>query len=146
MIPVLAFVDDKDERLNRVVLDGIRDYNARLFAGHPPGRDLTIAIRATQDGEPLGGLIGRTSGGWLFTELLFVPESLRGGGLATKLLAMAEDEARRRGCYSAWIDTLNGKAQVLYERLGYRVFGELENYPMGSSRFFLRKSLEPGRA
>jgi GNAT superfamily N-acetyltransferase len=141
MTPDLSFIEDADGALHGLVHTGVRAFNATLFAGHPEGRDLAIALRPAAAGEPVGGLVGRTSGGWLFVELLFVPERFRGQGLATRLIAMAEAEAVRRGCHSAWIDTLNGRARDLYERLGYRVFGELENYPVGSSRFFLRKSL-----
>ena len=141
MIPELSFVEDADGALHRVLHTGLRAFNATLFAGHPEGRDLDIALRQAGAGEPIGGLVDRTSGGWLFVEQLFVPEPFRGQGLATRLIAMAEAEAIRRGCHSAWIDTLNGRARALYERLGYRVFGELENYPVGSSRFFLRKSV-----
>jgi GNAT superfamily N-acetyltransferase len=140
--PILAFVDD-EPGLHDVVLGGVRAFNATLFAGHPPGLDLSIAVRDPNSNAPIGGLLGRTAGGWLGIELLFVPEALRGMGLATKLVAMAEDEARRRGCHSAWIDTLNPKACDLYRRLGYEVFGALENYPAGNSRVFLRKKLAP---
>jgi hypothetical protein len=49
----------------------------------------------------------------------------------------------RRDCHSAWIDTLNPKALELYQRLGYEVFGELKDYPVGGSRFFLQKKLGP---
>ncbi len=62
-------------------------------------------------------------------------------GLATKLVAVAEEEATRRGCHSAWIDTLNPKACDLYRRLGYEIFGELKDYPVGGSRVFLQKTL-----
>ena len=141
MIPELSFVEDADGALHRVLHTGLRAFNATLFAGQTEGRDLAIALRQAGAGEPIGGLVGRTSGGWLFVEQLFIPEPLRGQGLATRLIAMAEAEAIRRGCHSAWIETRNGRARALYERLGYRVFGELENYPVGSSRYFLRKAL-----
>ena len=138
--PTIEFVDD-EPALHDVVLNGVRAFNATLFAGHPPGRDLSIAIRDPDSSVPVGGLLGRTAGGWLGIELLFVPEALRGMGLATKLVAMAEEEAARRGCHSAWIDTLNPKACDLYRRLGYEIFGELKDYPVGGSRVFLQKKL-----
>jgi len=140
--PEIAFVDD-DPRLHRIVLDGVRGFNKTLFAHHPPGQDLAIALRDPESNEPVGGLLGRMNGGWLAIELLFVPEAFRGMGLATKLIAMAEDEAQRRGCHSAWIDTLNPKAFQLYRRLGYETFGELKDYPLGGSRYFLQKKLGP---
>ena len=64
-------------------------------------------------------------------ELLFVPERLRGEGMAGKLLALAEEEARARGCIGANIDTINPVARRAYERAGYRVFGRIENFMKG---------------
>jgi ribosomal protein S18 acetylase RimI-like enzyme len=138
--PTLAFVDD-DSALHEILVQGVRDFNKTLFPDHPPGRDLAIAIRNPNSGEPVGGLCARTAGGWLAIELIFVPEAFRGMGLATKLIAMAEGEAKRRDCHSAWLDTMNPQALTLYRRLGYEVFGELKDYPVGSSRFFLQKKL-----
>ena len=139
--PTLALVEDASA-LHKVVLEGIRGFNAALFANHPPGQDLAIAIHHPETHEPVGGLCGRTAGGWLAIELIFVPESFRGMGLATQLIAMAEEEAKRRGCHAAWLDTLNAKALTLYQRLGYEIFGELKDYPVGFSRFFLQKKLD----
>lgn len=141
--PTVAFVDEDDVTLHRIVLEGVRAFNRTLFSDHPPGQDLAIAIRDPESNEPVGGLIGRTNGGWLAIELIFVPEAFRGAGLGTTMIAMAEEEARRRGCHSAWLDTLNSEACSLYRRLGYQVFGELKDYPVGSSRFFLQKKLAP---
>jgi ribosomal protein S18 acetylase RimI-like enzyme len=38
-----------------------------------------------------------------------------------------------------WLDTFSFQARGFYEKLGYTVFGEIENHPPGHSRFFLRK-------
>jgi GNAT superfamily N-acetyltransferase len=140
--PKIALVDDASA-LHPIVLEGVRGFNRTLFAHHPPGKDLAIAIRDPDSGKPVGGFCGRTNGGWLAIELIFVPEVFRGMGLATQLIAMAEEEARRQDCHSAWIDTLNPKALRLYQRLGYEIFGELKDYPIGGSRFFLQKKLGP---
>jgi GNAT superfamily N-acetyltransferase len=140
--PILVFVDD-DSVLHEIILKGVRGFNKTLFPNHPPGQDLAIAIHDANSREPVGGLCGRTAGGWLAIELIFVPEALRGMGLATQLIAMAEEEAMRRDCHSAWLDTMNPQALTLYRRLGYDIFGELKDYPVGSSRFFLQKKLGP---
>ncbi|ANM05371.1 GCN5-related N-acetyltransferase protein [Rhizobium phaseoli] len=103
-------------------------------------RPLAILIRDT-DGKVTGGLSGFTAWGWLFTQMLYVPETLRGAGLAGKLLAEAEEEARARGCGGAWIDTFSPQALSAYLRQGYEVFGELEDFPQGRTRSFLRKRL-----
>ncbi len=95
------------------------------------------------DGGVLGGLWGLTYYGWLFVELLYVPEKLRRGGVATKLMHAAEQEAVRRGCSWAWLDTFTFQALGFYEKLGYQPFGELPEYPSGHRRVFLRKTLKP---
>ena len=139
-VPTLAFVDD-ETALHEILVQGVRGFNKTLFPDHPPGRDLAIAIRDPDSGKPVGGLCGRTAGGWLAIDLIFVPETFRGMGLAKQLIAMAEEEAKRRDCHSAWLDTMNPQALTLYRRLGYDIFGELKDYPVGSSRFFLQKKL-----
>ena len=44
----------------------------------------------------IGGLWGRTVYDWLFVELLFVPDALRGRGVGSELMQRAEDEALKR--------------------------------------------------
>lgn len=101
---------------------------------------LAVLIRDEQ-GHTIGGLSGYTSWGWLFTQLLFIPESLRGRGMAARLLDQAEAEARQRGCKGAWIDTFNPQALKAYRSQGYEIFGELPAFVGERTRTFLKKSL-----
>ena len=55
---------------------------------------------------------------------------------------LAEREAVNRGCHGAWLDTFEFQARGFYEKLGYEVFGSLDDNPRGSRRFFLRRRLE----
>ncbi len=121
------------------ILAGLIAYN-EAQAG--PGRHRLLAVLVQDDkGKVLGGLWGSTAWEWLFVHLLWLPERLRGAGLGSDLLRRAEAEARRRGCRSVWLDTFSFQARGFYERLGYSVFGTLEDYPPGHRRFFLRKAL-----
>jgi GNAT superfamily N-acetyltransferase len=101
-------------------------------------RPLVGLLRNTA-GEVIGGLWGNTSYGWLFVELLFVPEALRGRRIGTQLMQRAEAEARSRGCHSAWLDTFQFQARGFYERNGYSCFGELGEFPPGHARYFMKK-------
>jgi len=123
----------------------VRDALARQLIAFNEGllgpsgtRPLAVLIRDA-DGGLLGGLWGRTGFGWLFVELLVVPDELRGQGVGTRLLATAEDEAAARGCGGAWLDTLNPAAYRFYRRHGYERFGALPDYPAGNPRSFLVK-------
>ncbi|MGO4437925.1 GNAT family N-acetyltransferase [Rhizobium sp. RAF56] len=123
----------------KAIGDGLVAFNA---ADVGPSEKQAIAILIRDDGGAvLGGLYGYTAWGWLFTQWLFVPEKMRGQGVAGRLLDTAEKEAARRGCHGAWIDTFNPQALRAYERQGYEIFGELPEFPKGRSRIFLRKSL-----
>jgi GNAT superfamily N-acetyltransferase len=104
---------------------------------------LAVLITDRGSGETVGGLWGRTSWKWLCVELLFIPETHRGSGIGSSLMRQAEEEAIRRGCIGAWLDTFSYQAPRFYERLGYTLFGTIEEYPPGHDRFFFRKRLMP---
>ena len=94
-------------------------------------------------GEWLGGCMGYIWGGWLQIRWLWVTESLRGQGFGTRLMDAAEGMGVERGATSATLETHNPEALEFYRTRGYSVFGELEDYPPGYSKFFLRKDLRP---
>lgn len=116
-------------------------FNAALL-GDPNIHPLAVLLRSEDDGQVVGGLWGRTSFRWLFVELLFVPERFRARRCGTRLLELAEAEARRRDCLGAWLDTLSPDALAVYEKRGYRRFGEIPDYPPGNARHFLLKRFD----
>ena len=62
------------------------------------------------------------------------------------MLAMAEQEALRRGCHHAHLDTLDFQAPAFYEKLGYTLWGTLEDLPLGHQRYFYQKELSADHA
>jgi GNAT superfamily N-acetyltransferase len=72
---------------------------------------------------------------------MWVREDLRGSGYGQRLLALAEDEARKRGAKNSYLDTFSFQAPGFYKKYGYRVFGELPDFPTGHQRYFLTKQL-----
>jgi GNAT superfamily N-acetyltransferase len=106
------------------IADPLIAYNIKTFG--ESGRQ-SLAIRLRDDaGEISGGLVGYTARGWLYVEMLFVPEVLRAQGMAGRLLQLAEDEARARGCIGSYIDTMNPQARRVYVRQGYAPVGEIQ--------------------
>lgn len=51
----------------------------------------------------------------------------------------AEAESVRRGCIGAHLDTYDYQAPDFYRKLGYEVFGSIEDHPPGHTRFWMRK-------
>jgi GNAT superfamily N-acetyltransferase len=135
----LTLTDLPDPRAREAIAGALGAFNTAR-AGSGEWRTLAVLID-DGSGAVAGGLWGVTSYGWLCIELLFVPAPARGRGLGSELVAQAEAEALARGCRRAWVDTFEFQARGFYERMGYRMFGELPDYPAGSSRFFLQKTL-----
>ena len=66
----------------------------------------------------------------------------RSCGLGARIMAQAENEARRRGCTAAFVCTVTFQAPGFYEKYGYRRFGEIACPPDGATRIFLTKTLD----
>jgi len=91
--------------------------------------------------ETVGGILGEVYWGWFYIDLLWVEEELRGQGYGQRLLEIAEKEARKHGAKHAYLDTFSFQAPDFYKRYGYKVFGELQNFPPGHQRYFMTKQL-----
>ena len=124
------------------VVDGLVAFN-RSQTPDFTGQFGTIGLMLKHPGTGAtdGGLTARIGFGWMFVELLFVPERLRGQGVGRQLMQQAEAVAREKGCIGIWLDTFSFQAPGFYEKLGFALFGEIANYPPGGSRFFLHKHL-----
>jgi len=96
-------------------------------------------------GVLLGGLTGRTHSlrAWLEIGTLWVEEDHRGRGIGKELVGRAEEEARRRGCLYARLSTNTFQAPGFYEKLGYVLYGRLEDCPPGDTSLYYRKDLRP---
>jgi GNAT superfamily N-acetyltransferase len=101
-------------------------------------QSLVLFVRDPAEGL-VGGLLGYTHWRWLFVQNLWVAESLRGLGLGQQLMQSAEREARTRGCRHAYLDTFSFQALGFYQKLGYELFGQLDDYPPGHTKYFLQK-------
>jgi len=135
----IHLTDVADPAVREAIVSPLLTYN-EAKTGRNDFRLLILTL-TDSNGRVVGGLWGRTVYDWLFIELLVVPESMRGQGIGTELMGLAEREAVARGCRNAWLDTFEFQARPFYERLGYSCFAELADYPPGFSRYFLKKAL-----
>ena len=114
--------------------------NSFLKIGRYHYEPLVIILR-DNDQNPRGGLHGQTGLGWLYIDVLWVAEEIRAKGFGTKIMQIAEREAQRRGCHSAYLYTYSFQQPGFYEKLGYEVFGQLEDFPEGQVKYFMQKPL-----
>lgn len=136
--------DDLEE-----IKTALRTFNLN-FIHRPKLRELGIFVE-DQHGKKQAGIVAETVGKWMYIQMLWVDESLRGKDVGTQLITEAEEEAKARGCHYALVDTFSFQARPFYERMGYGVQMTLEDYiddarePQESgathTRYFLSKKL-----
>ncbi|WP_189042215.1 GNAT family N-acetyltransferase [Aliidongia dinghuensis] len=140
MRPVqLIVTDDPAPGDREAIARGLVCYNTE--AAGPSGSRLLAVLIQDETGATIGGLWGRTGYDWLYVELLHLPRQLRGTGVGRELMGYAEAEARARGCRGIWLDTFSFQARGFYEKLGFTLFGQIDDHPPGHQRFFLQKRL-----
>ena len=129
---------DDDERA--VIMDGLSAYN-EARAGASDARPLALLVSDPETKKVVGGLLGRTYLGLLTVERFFLPEDLRRDRLGSRILAMAEEEGRRRGCTRAVLSTLHFQAPGFYLKQGWEVAARIDCEPPGHTRFYMTKKL-----
>ena len=139
--PIISLTDNPEPELRERISAGLRAHNTAA-AGFTDSRPLAVAVRDPATGELVGGLSGRTSLGLLFIDLFFLPDAMRGAGLGRRIIAMAEEEAIRRGCSAAVLWTISFQAPEFYLKQGYSVLGEVASGPPGTRRVFLTKRFD----
>jgi GNAT superfamily N-acetyltransferase len=135
----IVYVDKPEESAWGIIGRGVGNYNKQQ-AGDNQFQRLCYVLR-TPDEEIVGGVLGEIYWGWFYLDLIWVKDELRGRGYGHQLLTRAEDEARQRGAKNVYLDTFSFQAPDFYIQHGYQVFGELQDFPVGQQRYFLKKQL-----
>ncbi len=138
---ILTLVDTPDQEAKTEAGAALYRYNIEK-TGVADRRPIGAKLTDPNSGQVLGGLWGRTELGLLFLDMFFLPEDARGQSQGELLLSAIEQEARKRGCKRAVVETSSFQAPGFYKRHGYEEFGQVEFGLPGHVRVFLRKSLE----
>ncbi len=120
-----------------------RDYEASYQTICDPVKEVYSA--ATED-MIAGFIIINMSGAFTgYIQSICVDPEWRGRGIGTQLINYAEERIFRSvPNVFICVSSFNQGARKLYERLGYRVIGELQDYIIsGASEILLRKTIAP---
>ena len=129
---------EPDPEADEFVINQTRQYNADYVPND--FEPLSVHCR-DDDNRIIGGLTGKTYWRYLDIEFLWVDKACRGNGIASRIIQMAEQQARKRNCRFAMLDTYEFQALGFYLKQGYEVFGKLEGYCDQYERYYLRKLL-----
>ncbi len=130
---------ERAESESALIDNGLHQFNLLYTA---PDQFLPLKVFArNEQGDLVGGLLGETFWCWLHVDDLWVNEAYRNAGIGSQLMACAEAEAIERGCLHVNIETHEFQAPDFYRKLGYSVWGILEDFPPGHQKIFLKKDL-----
>jgi len=142
--PKIVLTDAPDPADSAVITEGLRAYNTSQ-AGYDDYRPLAVFVTDPASGKVLGGLYGGSYLGQLRIDRFFLPEDLRRDRIGSRLLGMAEEEGRRRGCARVTLSTMEIQAPGFYLKQGYAMAARLDCEPPGVNRYLMAKSLAPKR-
>lgn len=135
----VVYVEKPEDSVWGIIGGGLDEFN-KQHAGDYHFQRVCVGLQAP-DGQFEGGAIGELFWDWFHLDLMWVREDLRGKGFGQRLLARIEDEVRQRGAKHIFLDTFSFQAPGFYEKMGYRAFGELADFPAGHRRVFMVKEL-----
>ena len=122
-----------------VLHQGLSAFN-RAVVGEEHYQPLNLFVR-DDGGAILGGLLAVTYWNWCAVSVIWIHDDLRGKGYGRRLLQLAEEEASRRGCRGVMLDTMSFQALPFYQKLGFTVYGQIEDFVDGHTRYYLTKRL-----
>ncbi|MFS0559976.1 GNAT family N-acetyltransferase [Terribacillus sp. 179-K 1B1 HS] len=100
----------------------------------------TFTVR-DDTGDIIGGITCTYYWQHLHIDFLWVEKSMRKEGIGAKLLSEAENFAKQKGARLIKLDSFSFQAPAFYQKYGYKVFGKVEDHPVGCTQYYLVKKL-----
>jgi ribosomal protein S18 acetylase RimI-like enzyme len=130
-------LSNPSQEVVRVLEDGLGAYNDS-FTGKRDWERVAIVVK-DDGGNVIGGLTGAFGWDWLHITLLWLDQRVRGQDVGTRLIALAEEEALKRGITSMHLETTSFQALGFYLKQGFEIAGRLKDKPKGHTWYYLKK-------
>lgn len=118
---ISANKNSKESAEDIILKQGLRDFNHSIFG--ESGSHFRIV--ATDNSEVIGGLIIEKCSDAFFIKTLWVSESHRKAGIASKLIEMLTEKALSDKIHNIFTDTYGFQAQGFYEKQGFKVISTI---------------------
>jgi GNAT superfamily N-acetyltransferase len=125
--------------VKKVIGKGLTAHN--IAAAGPYKDSEFIAVTRDAKGEVRGGFWIEVYYESAFLKWAWTDPKLQRKGVGRAMMAVAEEEAKRRGAVNLWLDTFSFQARPFYEKLGYTVYGTLKMGRPGVERYWMSKDL-----
>jgi ribosomal protein S18 acetylase RimI-like enzyme len=137
----LVLAEGEPEKNNKkVIVDGLLSHHASNGHVRPKPLIFSIFLKDAKN-KIYGGVIASILWNGMHLDALWVDPSLIKQGWGSKLVLAAEEEAQKRGVTISYTDTFTWQAPKFYEKLGYKLYGKLEDFPAGSSLMYFCKKI-----
>lgn len=143
----IEILKEKNEEFSSFLKTKIREFNNQKSIYHHEARkkDAVQPINIVVTDEKnqwIGGLTGEIYWGWLEINYFWFDEAYRGKGLGRSVLEKTEEMAKEKGANKMLLTTYEFQARTFYEKKGFKVVGEVKDYPPGSSYYTMVKTLD----
>ena len=120
---------------------GMREFELSVFPNLPDeSEDIKFHVFAKNKYDNvIGGIKATVFWNGLEIDVLWVDSNHRRKGIASRLMHEAEKFAVKNGAVVAYLKTV--MAKEFYESVGYSVYGVLEDRPIGTLLYHMKKKL-----
>jgi Acetyltransferases len=95
---------------------------------------------AYEDDIIIGGAYGWIEyENWVKLSLLYVDDNYRNFDIGTKLIKLVEDFSKENKVTGIIVNTWDFQARGFYEKMGFTLYAQLEDYPIGATFLSLKK-------
>ena len=149
---MIKIIIDNDKKLKNEVDVGLTKFNREKCEWLKNKSDSVVDeyqekefnFLAYDDNKLIGGAIGFIQYDWYFLDMLYINEEYRKRKIGTNLINKIEDFARKEKLIGIRTDTWDFQAKEFYEKMGFKLFGELKDCPLGTISYFFEKKLYRG--
>jgi ribosomal protein S18 acetylase RimI-like enzyme len=130
------------EEINSII-DDILELDQVEKMGDIPPESRKFGFTLMDGDKVVGGITAKMNFNRCHVSGLGIEKASRKNGYGQLLMERVEEEAIKIGATIITVSTQDFQAREFYERLGYSVFGQLEDCPfMGTTKFYLSKRVD----
>lgn len=138
-----------NKEYEEVIRKGIRSFNNKMHPEHPIfqlDRDKsyndTFGFYALADNQIIGGIIAHKKMQWLDIDILYINEDFRKNKIGSHLIDKATEYCEKEELIGIHLYTLDFQAKGFYEKKGFKLIAEIENWPKGITRYEFIKYID----